>query len=125
MIASTRCHLRLRCLLFSATIFGFPSCARGSICGYLNFGILNYYVDHGYPTHGIFDYSYSPSRSVYLDIGTMGYHLLEQPGGFPLQPQYLRRTDHCDCRGMSAHRLLSSLTFCDAPAVIAGDIRVY
>jgi len=38
---------------------GTPSCTRG-LCGYLNFGILDYYVDHGYPTHGIFDYGYSP-----------------------------------------------------------------
>ena len=36
----------------------------------------------------------------YLDIGTKGYHLLEQPCGFPLQPQHLRRTDRCDCGGM-------------------------
>ena len=56
----------------------------------------------------------------YLDIGTKGYHLLEQPCGFPLQPQHLRRTDRCDCGGMSVYRLRSSLTVCDAPAVTAG-----
>jgi hypothetical protein len=49
-----------------------------------------------------------------------GYRLLEQPCGFPLQPQHLRRTDRCDCRGMSARRLLCSLTVCDAPIVTVG-----
>ena len=39
---------------FAPPSFGTPSCACGFICAYLNFGILDYYADHGYPMTGIF-----------------------------------------------------------------------
>jgi hypothetical protein len=51
---------------------------------------------------------YCPFTLGYLDIGTKVYHLLEQPCGFPLQPQHLRGTDRCDCVGKSCTLMYSA-----------------
>jgi hypothetical protein len=113
--ALMRHRLRLHCLLFCATIFGAPRAPATSYAATLTSASSTAVVRMISSTTAIRPHARSTST-----IGTKGYCLLEQPCGFPLQPQHLQRTDHCDCWGMSARRLLSSLTVCDAPAVTAG-----
>jgi hypothetical protein len=59
----------------------------------LDFGNLNSFIDHGYPTHGILNHNYLASQLTTSTSTQRATTLLEQPRRLPLQPQLSQSKD--------------------------------